>query len=68
MLESLNLFAMGFSWGGYESLVLPCDPQITRTAVPWRVEGPLVRFSVGLEHPDDLIADLTAGLERLGAS
>jgi cystathionine beta-lyase len=68
MLEGLELFSMGFSWGGYESLVLPCDPQITRTAVPWRAEGPLVRLSIGLEHPDDLIADLATGLERLGAS
>ncbi len=65
MLESLTLFAMGFSWGGFESLILPCDPQITRTAAPWRAQGPLVRLSIGLEHPDDLIADLEAGFARL---
>jgi cystathionine beta-lyase len=65
MLESLSLFAMGFSWGGYESLILPCDPQLTRTAVPWKAEGPLVRLSIGLEHPDDLIADLERGLASM---
>jgi cystathionine beta-lyase len=56
---------MGFSWGGYESLAIPVDAQIVRTAVPWRAEGPLVRLSVGLEHADDLIADLEAGLAQL---
>lgn len=67
MLEGFSLFSMGFSWGGYESLVIPCDPNIVRTAVQWRAGGPLVRFSIGLEHPDDLIADLAAGLGRLAA-
>lgn len=65
MLEGLELFAMGFSWGGYESLAVPCDRNITRTATTWSAEGPLIRLSVGLEHPDDLIADLAAGLARL---
>ena len=65
MLETLALFAMGFSWGGFESLVVPSDPQILRTAKPWSAEGPLLRFSVGLEHPDDLIADIAAGLALL---
>ncbi|MGE3142952.1 MAG: cystathionine beta-lyase [Hyphomonadaceae bacterium] len=65
MLENLELFAMGFSWGGYESLIVPCDANITRTAAPWRAEGPLLRLSIGLEHPDDLSADLAAGLDRL---
>ncbi|MES1199659.1 MAG: cystathionine beta-lyase [Pseudomonadota bacterium] len=65
MLEDLSIFAMGFSWGGYESLAVPCDPQITRTAKPWKAEGPLVRLSIGLEHPDDLIADLERGLATL---
>jgi cysteine-S-conjugate beta-lyase len=64
-LESLSLFAMGFSWGGFESLIIPCDPQIVRTAQQWRAEGPLLRLSIGLEHVDDLIADLDAGLARL---
>lgn len=65
MLESLSLFSMGFSWGGFESLILPCDPQITRTAVPWKAEGPLVRLSIGLEHPDDLGADLERAIAAL---
>lgn len=60
--ERLALFGLGFSWGGYESLVLPCDRQIRRTAAPWRAEGCLMRFSVGLEDVDDLWADLEAAL------
>ncbi len=67
MLENLTLFAMGFSWGGYESLIVPCDANIQRTATTWRADGPLLRLSIGLEHPDDLIADLEAGFARLGA-
>lgn len=65
MVEGLDLFAMGFSWGGYESLIVPCDKGVLRTAVPWRAEGPLLRLSIGLEHPADLIADLEAGFSRL---
>jgi cystathionine beta-lyase len=65
MLESYALFSMGFSWGGYESLIIPCDDNITRTAKPWKAEGPLIRLSIGLEHPDDLIADLATGFARL---
>lgn len=65
MLDGLRLFGLGFSWGGYESLIIHADPQLKRTAVPWRVSGPLLRISVGLEHPADLIADLDAGLQRL---
>jgi cystathionine beta-lyase len=56
-MESLQLFSMGFSWGGYESLAVPTDANIKR-ATPWRPQGSLVRLSIGLEHPDDLIADL----------
>jgi cystathionine beta-lyase len=58
MLESVAVFSMGFSWGGYESLIVPTDANIRRTAAPWRAEGPLIRLSIGLEHVDDLIADL----------
>jgi cystathionine beta-lyase len=65
MLESLEVFAMGFSWGGYESLVIPTDDNMRRAATQWRGEGPLLRLSIGLEHADDLIADLEAGLARL---
>ncbi len=65
MLEGYDLFSMGFSWGGYESLIIPTDANITRTAAPWRAEGPLLRLSIGLEHADDLISDLDEGFARL---
>jgi cystathionine beta-lyase len=64
-LDHLELFAMGFSWGGYESLILPADPTPHRTAVPWEAEGPLVRIHAGLEDVGDLIADLDAGFAHL---
>jgi cystathionine beta-lyase len=65
MLEGFEIFAMGFSWGGYESLIIPCDPQVKRSATSPRLAGPLLRISVGLEDPQDLIADLEAGFDRL---
>jgi len=65
MLEGLEVFSMGFSWGGYESLLIPTDDNMRRAATQWRGEGPLLRLSVGLEHVDDLIADLEAGFARL---
>lgn len=64
-VESLSLFGLGFSWGGYESLVLTSDPASNRTAVPWHGKGPLVRLSIGLEATADLIADLEQGLVYL---
>lgn len=63
--EALKLFGIGFSWGGFESLVLPCDRQIRRTATGWNAEGSLVRFSVGLEDVDDLIADVEQALAKV---
>jgi cystathionine beta-lyase len=65
MLEGLTLFGMGFSWGGYESLAIPVDPAKCRSATPWDEPGPLLRIQTGLEDPDDLIADLAQGFERL---
>lgn len=65
MMDGLELFGMGYSWGGYESLLLPTDPTPIRTARPWRAEGQLMRVHAGLEDPADLIADLERGLERL---
>ncbi len=65
MLESLQLFAMGFSWGGYESLIVPTDKNLRRSATPPPSEGALLRLSIGLEHPDDLIADLAQAFARL---
>lgn len=58
-LEGLRLISMGFSWGGFESLVVTSDLRNSRTAVPWTDPGPLLRFQIGLENPADLIADLT---------
>lgn len=67
MVDHMALFGMGYSWGGYESLLLPVFPGSIRTAVPWTVPGPLLRVHAGLEDADDLIADLAAGLDRLAA-
>ena len=66
-LDGLELFGLGYSWGGFESLAIPADPAPIRTAVPWVAEGPLVRLQIGLEDTADLIADLAAGLDRLAA-
>jgi cystathionine beta-lyase len=65
-IEALELFGIGYSWGGYESLVVPVDPRRLRTVTSWEAEGPLVRLHVGLEDPDDLIEDLAQGLARYG--
>ena len=62
MIDGLELFGIGYSWGGYESLAVPTDQVRTATNREW--EGPLVRLHVGLEDADDLIADLAAGLAR----
>jgi cysteine-S-conjugate beta-lyase len=63
MLDGMTLFGMGFSWGGFESLVVPFKPH--RTATNWNAEGPCLRFHIGLESPDDLIDDLKEGFARL---
>jgi cysteine-S-conjugate beta-lyase len=63
MLDDLTLFSMGYSWGGFESLVVPFKPH--RTATNWTAEGPCLRFHIGLESPDDLIDDLKQGFGRL---
>jgi len=64
-LDKLELFGIGFSWGGYESLVLPFDCKAYRTATRWDPPGPCLRFSIGLEDVNDLKEDLTIGLMRL---
>lgn len=68
MLDGLELFGKGYSWGGYESLVIPAHPEKLRTATRWAPGGPTLRFHAGLEDPDDLVADLEAGLRRLNAA
>lgn len=64
-IDSLVHFGIGFSWGGYESLVVPSDPRKIRTATLWGDPDPLVRLSIGLEDPADLIADLERGFAAL---
>jgi cystathionine beta-lyase len=67
-LDGLKLFGMGYSWGGYESLVVPFDPASYRTASKWTGPGPALRFHIGLEAVEDLIRDLDAGFARLNAA
>jgi cysteine-S-conjugate beta-lyase len=67
MVDGLSLFGMGYSWGGFESLILPFDPSAYRTATKWRAEGPALRLHAGLDDVEDLKADLEAGFARLTA-
>ena len=67
MVNGLELFRIGSSWGGYESLVAYNRMPIPRAVIPWTETPSLLRVHVGLEDPDDLLADLEAGLGRLGA-
>lgn len=67
MADTLRLFGIGASWGGYESLALPTTNTITRTEGTGRFGGQILRLQIGLEHTDDLIADLEAGLAALRA-
>lgn len=64
LLDGLELFGLGYSWAGYESLVVPFDSQPRRTATTWAPGGPTLRFSVGLEDIEDLKADLDRGFVR----
>ena len=64
MIDGLAHFGIGYSWGGFESLALPVDPQKHRSVTQWEAQGPVVRLQIGLEDADDLIADLEAGLAR----
>ena len=65
LLNALELFGMGFSWGGYESLVILFDCAGYRTATRWAPGGPTLRFHIGLEDPNDLIADLERGFAAM---
>ncbi|MDE2581360.1 MAG: cystathionine beta-lyase [Rhodospirillales bacterium] len=65
LVETLDLFGIGASWGGYESLALPTTGFVTRTAHTGDFGGPVVRFHIGLEDPADLIADLEHGLAAM---
>jgi cystathionine beta-lyase len=65
MVDGLELFAIGASWGGYESLMIPNVMANVRTATEWSAAGPSLRLHIGLEDPDDLIEDLEKGFARL---
>ena len=67
MIDSLELFGIGASWGGYESLALPTTGYVTRTTGHGAFEGPVARFHIGLEDTADLIEDLGRGLAVLRA-
>jgi len=60
-LDALKVFGLGFSWGGFESLAISCDPQLEPRSFLKSYGGPLVRLHIGLEDPVDLITDLEAG-------
>jgi len=66
MLDNLGIFGMGYSWGGFESLIIPFDCRDYRTATLWNPDGLALRLQIGLEDMDDLKRDLRAGLDRLG--
>ena len=64
MIDGYELFGLGYSWGGFESLVVPADLRYGRKVVPW-TGGPLLRYSIGLEDTEDLIRDLETGFLRM---
>ncbi len=65
MLDGFRLFGMGYSWGGFESLVTPIDHDLVRSAKPWPHSGPTLRLYIGLEDVEDLKQDLSDGFSRL---
>jgi cystathionine beta-lyase len=68
LLNALKLFGMGFSWGGFESLIVPFDCATYRTATKWAPGGPTLRLHIGLENVEDLKADLAHGFEAFNAA
>ena len=67
MLDGMEYFAMGFSWGGVESLMIQTDPKPLRSAVPWNEPGITLRVHAGQEDPEDLIEDLERGFTKLAS-
>jgi cystathionine beta-lyase len=67
MLDELQLFGLGYSWGGFESLIIPFDCRTYRTATKWNPPGPSLRLQVGLEDLDDLKEDLARGFAKFNA-
>jgi cystathionine beta-lyase len=68
LLNAVKLFGMGYSWGGFESLVIPFDCAAYRTATNWAPGGPALRLHIGLENVDDLKADLAIGFQAFNAA
>ena len=68
LVDNMQLFGMGYSWGGYESLILSVTPGRIRTAVPWPEQGNLFRVHIGFEDVDDLKADLAEAISRYRAA
>ena len=68
LVDDLELYGLGYSWGGYESLIMFYEPEKMRTATEWDAPGPTIRIHAGLEDPEDLIADLERGFERFNAA
>ena len=68
LLDAVTLFGMGYSWGGFESLVIPFDCTPYRTATPWAPGGPALRLHIGLENVEDLKADLARGFAAFNAA
>jgi cystathionine beta-lyase len=68
MLNALQVFGMGYSWGGFESLIIPFDCTAARTATVWKPRGPTVRLHIGLEDVDDLRRDLERGFAALAGA
>jgi cystathionine beta-lyase len=66
MIDGMKHFGIGYSWGGYESLIIPAE--VTRTVRKFEAEGPVIRIHAGLEDAGDLLADLEAGLARMTPS
>ena len=67
-LDALQLFGLGFSWGGFESLAIVSDPQLGKRKFAPTYDGPLMRLHIGLEAEDDLMADLRRGLDAFAAA
>src|SRR6195256_46030 len=68
LLDAVTLFGMGFSWGGFESLVIPFDCTAYRSATKWAPGGPTLRFHIGLENVEDLKSDLERGFAAFNAA
>jgi cystathionine beta-lyase len=68
LLDAVTLFGMGFSWGGFESLVIPFDCAPYRSATKWAPGGPTLRLHIGLENVEDLKSDLERGFEAFNAA